>query len=185
MILSLLRKDTSREVAEALFAAAVEQARLPVFYRDFAVADTVEGRFELLSLHVWLVMRRLKGAQTERLSRRVLEAYFANLDGALREMGVGDLVVGKKIRALGEAFYGRIGAYDRALGDGASPETLTAALSRNVFEAIDAPTAPSLARYVNEADKALAEQPLARISAGVIRFPEPDAAARMAQAGDA
>lgn len=184
MILSLLRKDPSREAAEALFSAAVEQARLPVFYRDLAVADTVEGRFELLSLHVWLVMRRLKGAQTERLSRQVLEAYFSNLDGALREMGVGDLVVGKKIRALGEAFYGRIGAYDRALGDDGGPDALAAALSRNVYEATDAPAAPGLARYVSEADKTLAEQPLARITAGVVRFPAPKAGSARA-GGDA
>ena len=184
MILSLFRKDPSREAAGPLFPAAVEQARRPVFYRDFAVADTVEGRFEMLSLHVWLVMRRLKGAQTGRLSRQGLEAYFSNLDGALREMGVGDLVVGKKIRALGEAFYGRIGAYDRALGEGGNAESLAAALSRNIFEAIDAPTAPALARYVSVADKALLEQSLARISAGVIRFPEPDTAAQTAQAGD-
>jgi len=174
MILSLFRKDPAVEAAAALFAGAVNQARLPVFYETFAVPDTSEGRFELLAMHVYLVLRRLKGAGAtpDRLAQRVLDAFFANLDGSLREMGVGDLSVGKKIRALAEAFYGRARAYEMGLGDGAAPSDLAAAVSRNVYERAEAEMGAALARYLREAAANVEAQPLSRIMSGVVRFPD-------------
>ncbi|MEQ8178914.1 MAG: ubiquinol-cytochrome C chaperone family protein [Amphiplicatus sp.] len=174
MILSLFRKDPTLEAASALYASAVEQARLPVFYEKFAVPDTPEGRFELLSMHIYLVLRRLKGAgaAADRLSQKVLDAFFANLDSSLREMGVGDLSVGKKIRALAEAFYGRARAYEAGLEDGAAPSILAAAVSRNVYEEAEAEMAPALAGYLRDAAAVVGAQSLARLLSGVVRFPD-------------
>ncbi|MEQ8934337.1 MAG: ubiquinol-cytochrome C chaperone family protein [Amphiplicatus sp.] len=173
MILSLFRKDPAAEAAAALFAAAVEQARLPVFYQKFAVPDTPEGRFELLAMHVYLVLRRLKGAgaAADRVSQKILDVFFANLDGSLREMGVGDLSVGKKIRALAEAFYGRAHAYEAGLANDAASE-LAAAVSRNVYEETEAQMASALARYLRDAAAIVENQPLPRIMGGVVLFPD-------------
>ncbi|MEE2691905.1 MAG: ubiquinol-cytochrome C chaperone family protein [Pseudomonadota bacterium] len=174
MILSLLRKDPVQEAATALFTAAVDQARAPLFYEKFGVADTAEGRFEMLAMHVYLVLRRLKDASepAERLSQRVLDAFFANLDASLREMGVGDLSVGKKIRALAESFYGRISAYEAAMKPSADVSALEAAVSRNVYEHAASPFAPALARYFRAAAAYLGAQPVSRIANGVVRFPD-------------
>ncbi len=174
MILSLFRKDPTAETAAALFAGAVDQARLPVFYEKFSVADTPEGRFELLAMHVYLVLRRLKaaGGAADRLSQKVLDSFFANLDSSLREMGVGDLSVGKKIRALAEAFYGRARAYEAALATGADPSDLIGAISRNVYEEAAAKPAPALARYLRDSAAFMDAQPLPRIMKGLVRFPD-------------
>lgn len=174
MILSLFRKDPTAEVAAALLAGAVDQARSPVFYEEFAVADTPEGRFELLAMHVYLVLRRLKAAgdAADRLSQKVLDAFFANLDSSLREMGVGDLSVGKKMRGLAEAFYGRARAYEAALATRADPSHLVDAVSRNVYEEAAAKAAPALARYLRESASFIDAQPLPRLMKGLVRFPD-------------
>lgn len=175
MILSLFRKDPLKDAADALFDAAVAQARAPVFYTDFGVADTVEGRFEVLSLHVFLLLRRLKAedAGPRRFGQHLCDAYFANLDASLREMGVGDLSVGRKIRNMAEAFYGRAAAYERAMTGGEGAETLSAALARNVFGASDPAAGEALAGYARKADAALAAQPGGRLRAGLVAFPAP------------
>ena len=100
-----------------LYTAAVAQARTPVFYARMGAADTVEGRFEVYTLHLVLLLRRLKGqgAVASEVSQALFDAYLRGLDDGLRQMGVGDLSVGKKMRKLGEAFYGRAKAYDKAL----------------------------------------------------------------------
>ena len=99
-----------------LYDCAAAQARSPAFYAVMGAPDTVEGRFELYSLHVALLLRRLKGQgpQAAETAQGLFDAYVQALDDALREMGVGDLSVGKKMRKLGEAFYGRVKAYDEA-----------------------------------------------------------------------
>ncbi|MGE0408682.1 MAG: ubiquinol-cytochrome C chaperone family protein [Amphiplicatus sp.] len=173
MILSLFRKDPQRDAAEALFAAAVEQARRPDFYTDLGVEDSVDGRFELLALHVYLVLRRLKSAGSAAgLSQHLLDAMFANLDGALREMGVGDLSVARKIRKMAEAFYGRIGAYEAALAPTAAAAALDAALLRNVYNGTTGKAA-ALSAYVRRASAGLDGQKAGRIEAGILAFPSP------------
>lgn len=172
MILSLFRKDPNHEAAAALFEAAVSQSRAPAFYLAGGAPDTVEGRFEVLTLHLFLVLdrlKRLKGGKN--LSQQVFDAFFANIDDSLREMGVGDLSVGKKVRAYAEAFYGRAGAYGDALKPEASQTALEEALSRNVYGAHGAPQAGRLARYVRDVARGLADQPDGRLRAGVIAFP--------------
>jgi cytochrome b pre-mRNA-processing protein 3 len=126
----------------SLYAAAVTQARNPVFYRNLAVPDTTEGRFELYSLHVVLLLHRLKGhgPQAQDIGQALFAAYVQALDSALREMGVGDLSMAKKMRKLGEAFYGRIKAYDSALLALPDQSELEAVVGRTLYADVkDAP----------------------------------------------
>ena len=105
-----------RGTIEAIYGMIVTQAREPLFYRDLGVPDTVNGRFDLLVLHLWMVLRRLRpmegGAE---LSQALFDRFCDDMDANLREMGVGDLTVPKRMQAFGEAFYGRAAAYDLAL----------------------------------------------------------------------
>ncbi|MBB5518837.1 ubiquinol-cytochrome C chaperone family protein [Amphiplicatus metriothermophilus] len=174
MILSLFRKDPAKEAALALFAEAAGQARAPAFYADLGVADDVEGRFELLTLHVYLILRRLKGQGDEaaRVAQKLFDATFASFDDALRELGVGDLAVGRRIRKMAEAFYGRIGAYEAALAADAAPAALVDAVARNVYGDPEAAGAPALAAYVRQAAAMIDAHPVSRLIAGVARFPE-------------
>ena len=179
MFKSLFRKDPSIEAGEALYGAAVEQARNVVFYERFGVPDSVEGRFEMVALHAWLVLRRLKGGEVagaQVVSQKFSDAMFTSLDAALREMGVGDLVVSKKIRKLAENFYGRIGAYEGALGleTNAGEDGLDASLARNVYESADGAIATALGLYVRGAAVFLDEQPQSRLVGGLVRFPAPE-----------
>ena len=112
MIMRFFKKDQALEAAQALYAAAVTQAREAPLYEEFGTPDTVEGRFEQVALHVYLVLRRLKGDESgaRKVSQKLFDVMFQNMDDSLRELGVGDLSIGKKIRKLAENFYGRVGA---------------------------------------------------------------------------
>src|SRR4051812_2446073 len=105
----LFRPRPAQSMGRALYAQVVEQARRPALYQDLGCPDTVEGRFELYTLHVVLVLERLRtgGETAAETSQALFDTYVKGLDDGLREMGVGDLSVGKKMRRLGEAFYGR------------------------------------------------------------------------------
>jgi cytochrome b pre-mRNA-processing protein 3 len=121
----------SATIGRVLYDKAVLQARSPGLYSDLGAPDTVEGRFEVLTLHVLLLLHRLKteGPEAAPLRQEIFDTYIADLDGALREMGVGDLSVGKRMKSLGEAFYGRAAAYEaafEALPDRSSLEDLVA-----------------------------------------------------------
>ncbi|MEM9494620.1 MAG: ubiquinol-cytochrome C chaperone family protein [Pseudomonadota bacterium] len=178
MLKSLFAKNPARERAMALYAAAVEQARLPVFYTDYGVEDTVEGRFELVGVHVFLMMRALKGDRPEaqKLSQALLDVMFENLDAALRELGVGDLAVGRKIRTLAENFLGRVQAYDAALESNAPETALDEALARNVYEDPQAARAEALSAYVRDAAAVDAGR-IESLLAGKAVFPQPAAVA--------
>jgi len=171
-------------VAWALYEAAVARARAPDFYRDLGVPDTLDGRFELISLHVFLILHRLKAdrARTEALAQAVFDAMFADMDRSLREMGAGDLGVAPRVKKMARAFYGRVSAYDSALAPAAPAEALAEALRRNVYGTLSAP--PSAAVAVLEVDvracaDRLAAQPLTALEAGRVEFaplPVPDEA---------
>ena len=139
-----------RGTIEAIYGMIVTQAREPLFYRDLAVPDTVNGRFDLLLLHLWMVLRHLRtlpgGAE---LSQALFDHFCADMDANLREMAVGDLTVPKKMQALGEAFYGRSAAYDMALTDNA--EALAQAICRNVLDGQHLESARRLAAYAQAA----------------------------------
>jgi cytochrome b pre-mRNA-processing protein 3 len=152
-----------------LYAAAVAQARQPAFYETIGAPDTPEGRFELYTLHVVLLLHRLKGQgpRAAETGQALFDAYVRGLDDALREMGVGDLSVGKKMRKLGEAFYGRAKAYDQALEPGSDRNDLRALIGRT----LDGADAEALARYAAEAGASLAAQAEADILEGEVRWP--------------
>jgi len=117
-----------------LYGQIVAQARLVDFYTTYGVADTVNGRFDLISLHAYIVMRRLKeiGEEGRQLSQDLFDIMFADMDKNIREMGVGDLSVGKKIKALAKSFYGRIKAYDDGIAE-IEDATLGDSLKRNLY----------------------------------------------------
>ncbi len=147
------------------------QARQPVFYEALKAADTVEGRFELYTLHVVLLLHRLKGqgSQAAETAQGLFDAYLRGLDDALREMGVGDLSVGKKMRKLGEAFYGRVKSYDGALEALPATETLAAVIGRTVG-AQGGEVAP-LVDYAVRANAILAGQSLQSLLEGNATWP--------------
>ena len=170
MILNrLFRKTGSPE--RRLYEQIVAAARHPVPYADWGVADSVDGRFDMIVLHLFLVLERLKGTH-EPFRQKLVDEFFADMDRSLREMGVGDVSVGKKVRKMAEAFYGRVAAYDEALAK--SPDFLIKALERNVFpNGQKDGAALRLARYAIALRQSLAAQSTARIVAGEIVVPEP------------
>ena len=154
--------DAARPDGRAV--AATRQARQPDFYRTLGVADSPEGRFELYSLHVVLLLHRLKGESgaAAETAQALFDAYVGALDNALRELGVGDLSVAKKMRRLGEAFYGRAKAYEAILSARDRTELL-ALIERTVFADAPSPGCGALADYVLAAADGLTNQPLEAI----------------------
>ena len=162
---------TARTI-EAIYGTIVAQAREPAFYTDCGVPDTVDGRFDMVVLHLWMVLGRLREFQNgQDLSQRLFDHFCADMDDNLREMGVGDLTVPKRMQAFGEAFYGRSAAYDSALHAG--EEELVAALNRNILNGRAIDNARRLAAYVKAAMSALAEFDENRFVAGTWQFPSP------------
>lgn len=161
-----------RGTIEAIYGMIVAQAREPAFYAELGVRDTVNGRFDMLILHLWLVLRRLRTVNgTATLSQALFDHFCADMDGNLREMGVGDLTVPKRMQAFGEAFYGRSAAYDLAFAG--SDEDLANALSKNVFNGEAMDSARTLAVYVRKATDVLAVASDESIQKGTWAFPTP------------
>jgi cytochrome b pre-mRNA-processing protein 3 len=159
------------EISRPLYEAIVAAARRQKFYLDYGVADTVDGRFDMITLHMFLVLDRLRhgGAATENFRQQLTDGFFADMDHNLREMGVGDLSVGKKVRKMAEVFYGRVTAYSAAIGkeDGA----LTDALARNVYADAASPHASALGDWTIKAHAALELQDHAALVRGEVQFP--------------
>ena len=186
MILGAFRRgDHSRNI-HGLYGAIVAQARSPVFYTHYGVSDSVEGRFELIVLHLMLVLRRLGAGRvvaSERgpslgpgsaVGQRLFDVFCRDLDDNLREMGVGDLAVPRRMRKFGEAFYGRQAAYAAALG-AVDPQELEKALARNILgEGNAGEKAAPLARYMRAAAAQLDAQPEDALIAGRAVFPSPE-----------
>jgi cytochrome b pre-mRNA-processing protein 3 len=171
MLHRLFKPRPAQAAGRALYARAVAQARAPALYADLGAPDTAEGRFELYSLHVVLLLDRLQGVGPEaaEVSQALFDTFVKSLDDALREMGVGDLSVGKKMRRLGEAFFGRaknLRAAFAALPDRAPLEAL---LARTVYAGAE-PRATELADYVLRQREALAAQPPERLLAGEVEW---------------
>lgn len=173
MLQSLFRPRRTKTVASKLYAAAVAQARAPGFYTELAVPDTIEGRFELYSLHVILLLHRLRGegAEAVETSQALFDTFTSALDNALRETGVGDLSVPRRMRRLGEAFYGRARAYEAAFGEDA--DALEALIGRTVFAGEGGTGRAALAAYVRRCERALSAQPIAALLDGEVAWPEP------------
>jgi cytochrome b pre-mRNA-processing protein 3 len=161
-----------RGTIEAIYGMIVTQAREPLFYRDLGVPDTVNGRFDLLVLHLWMVLGRLKSLPggTE-LSQALFDRFCDDMDANLREMGVGDLTVPKRMQAFGEAFYGRVAAYDQALSLGGEP--LAQALCKNILDGADIVKARRLAIYAETAIAGLAGLDEVTLLGAAWMFPSP------------
>ncbi len=179
----LLGRDEDNRIAHDIYIQVVTQARRPAFYLDGAVEDTLDGRFDLIILHLWLVLSRLHALKdgekaleerAGRLEERILEVHFSDMDQALREAGVGDLGVGKKVKAMAQAFFGRARAYDAAVAEcdrTGSADFLREALERNVYRGRENSGTPWLVDYVLRAREGLAALSTGKILEGAIQFP--------------
>jgi len=169
-----LRRNAHRDAAARAYAGVVEQARRPEFFIGYGVPETLDGRFELVCLHAFFYLHRLKGvAEAAAVCQEFFDAMFADFDRSLREIGTDDLSVSRQVTRMAEAFYGRIRAYEDGLaGDDAA---LTAALARNLYGT--APPSPDqldrTAAYLRRETARLAEQPAAALIEGTIEFDPP------------
>lgn len=142
-MLNAMRRSKERRLrAERIYAVLVARSRDPVFFERYGVRDSLDGRFDLLTLHAWLVLGRLKGDAL--LSQALVDTIFTGFDEAFRELGSGDLGLGRRLKQIADAFYGRLAAYDAA-GDEAG---MAAALVRNLYRGVSPEGAAAMAHYV-------------------------------------
>ncbi len=169
---------TGREEPVArCYGLVVEQARRPEFYFAGGVPDTLDGRYEMLALHAFLVVHRLKrqGEPARLFSRDLFEGMIADMDRTVREMGVADMGVPPRVKRMAKGFNGRIHAYDHGVA-AAGEAALLAALDNNLYGTVLEPPPGALERmagYLRLAVAELAAQPLESLLAGEVRFPEP------------
>jgi cytochrome b pre-mRNA-processing protein 3 len=148
MLNAMRRSKERRLTAERIYAALVTRAREPVFFERFGVPDTVDGRFDLLTLHAWLVLARVK--TNAQLSQALVDTIFVGFEEALREMGAGDMGMGRRVKKFADAFYGRLKAY----GDAKDGAEMATALERNLYRG--GPCGGELVAYVMQARHRLA-----------------------------
>jgi len=166
-------RRANQAIVEALYATIVASARQPKFYSDWNVPDTPLGRFEMLSLHIFLFLRRTRGetGATAAIAQEITDTFFLEVDHSLRELGIGDVGVPKRMKKLARMFYGRVESYGGAL-DAGDKDALAEALRRNVRpESAQWQQASELAAYVQTAARDLADQPTGEIDAGRLKFP--------------
>ena len=165
MLRNLFRQRPDERQGDALYALAVEQARQPAFYTSLGVADRIDARFELYTLHVLILFLRLKqdGERGEVAAQKLFDVYISSLDHTLRELGVGDVSVGKKMRKLGESLYGRMNAYEGPLR-AEDIDTLAVSVAKNIFESADVETGRALARYAVASRQNLTTQSFEAVS---------------------
>jgi cytochrome b pre-mRNA-processing protein 3 len=177
-MLNVFRRTPRASTIEALYGAIVAQARAPVFYRSYGVADTVNGRLDLLMLHLALVFERLsRGEAAARAAgQAAFDRFCQDMDDHLREDGVSDLRVPKDMQRLAAAFFGRHRAYISALKSD-DRDALCAALRRNVFLGEDAAGLAAMAAYTEAAAAALRSQDAAALASARIEWPDPAARA--------
>lgn len=176
------RKKACRQMGERLYQTALQQSRQPVFYSGMGVADTMDGRFDLLSLHVIMMIDRLNtlGREGAKLGQAVFDAMFKRMDIDLREMGIGDLGVPKHMQKMMKAFNGRREAYHAAFNSG-NIAAIELSLARNVYrmqgEAVP-DGVPALADYTVRAVEGLERCTLVEFQSGNITFPAPETLAQ-------
>jgi cytochrome b pre-mRNA-processing protein 3 len=164
-------RTPSRGTIETIYGMIVAQAREPLFYQALGVPDTVNGRFDMVVLHMWMVLRQMKRLEDAGLAQALFDRFCSDMDHNLRELGTGDLAVPKRMQEFGEAFYGRSAAYDQALSAGDEP--LAQALCRNIFNGQHIEGARRLANYVGQAAATLAAMDQTKLSGASWRFPSP------------
>lgn len=177
MIFGFFRqKRHNRIIVDRQYAALTGVAREPVFYLDLDVPDTVMGRFELLSLVMILFFRRTRSADTsgQELAQEIVDNFFQDIDHSIRELGIGDQGVPKRMKKLAGMFYGRLESYAAALDQNNVGE-LAQALRRNIYpETTDAaPDMMALARWTMDTDVALAAVAGDVLATGSLQIPRP------------
>lgn len=181
-LFGLFRRKPHERQGFELYGAAVAAARHPGFFTELGVPDTLDGRFDLIGLQVGLLIRRLHRDADPRgaaLAQAVFDAMFSDMDRNLREMGVGDMSIARRVKAMWEAFHGRAQAYDAPLAAG-DRDALAAALARNVWRGTLPPEAAGpagLADLAFRTDAGLAQQPMEQLLRGLARFPDPPSGA--------
>lgn len=173
-MLSFFRKNEAHANAVAIYRVIASQARNGFFYTDLGVPDTVEGRYEMLTAHMYPVLRHLKnhdGASRD-FAQTLFDVFFKNMDDSLRELGVGDMSIGRKIRAMAESFYGRVGAYEKGI-ESDDDGVLIDAVGRNIFNDPVHPKAALFADYLRVSIDHLDEIPIDQLLGGQVSFPDP------------
>jgi len=168
---SIFRRARPIAAANEVYAAIMAQAREPVFFTELGVPDTVDGRFETVALHAFLVLRRIKGDPAgAAFGQELFDVMFEDMDISLREMGAGDMGVGKRVKAMVQAFYGRISSYDAGLSG--SGDGLEEALRRNLYGTTDVEDekVAEMEDYVRRQAAHLEDIPAKRILAADFRF---------------
>ena len=172
------RNKKIKDAAYVLFSNIVEQARHPEFYVNWQVADTLDGRFDLIILHVGLVVNRLESSgddkQVALLIRYLQEVLFDNMDMSLRELGVGDMSVGKKVKIMAEAYYGRLTVYRKAIRSDNMASALKSSLARNIYRDVgpDEAILKHFVSYVERQVKCLEEQTVEGLMQAKLVFTE-------------
>ena len=174
MIFGLFRKKKQNQpIVDRQYASLTSAARDPFFYTDLGVPDTVMGRFEMLSIAMILFFRRTakSGVSGQELAQEIIDAFFQDIDHSIRELGIGDQGVPKRMKKLAGMFYGRLESYAAAL-DAGDREALAAALARNIHpQAADAPPMVGLATWMIRAEEFLAAIPEDEIARGAALLP--------------
>ncbi len=159
MIFNPFRKSVAPAAVDEAYNSIVAQSRQPRFYAEWGVPDTVTGRFDMVSLHLALFLHRLRHeAEARAFTQALVDLFFRDMDRSIRELGVTDLGVPKKVKAMGNVFYGLANVLGEALESGV-PANVEAVLVRNVYGAADA-GAPRLAAYLLEEAARLAAEPV-------------------------
>lgn len=159
--------------SRVLYAAIVARSREPYFYAELGVPDTVDGRFDMIVLHAWLVFRRLRELDQFELSQALFDEMFADMDDNLRRIGIGDMSVGKNVKRMAEALYGRMNAYDEAILEG--DKALIEVLRRNAYGTVEQPNGAGLAAmagYVRRQIATTSHTPTEDLVRGEIGFTE-------------
>ncbi len=176
MKFAFFRRPRRADTIEALYGAIVAQARAPVFYLEYGVPDTVNGRFEMILLHAGLLLDRFSGeaAALRALGQDVFDRFCQDMDDTLRERGISDTKVPREMRRVAEAFYGRQAAYRAALRD-PDAAILPDALRRNVYAGASDGGAERLAAYTRAASAALRQQDVVGLAEARLAWPPADA----------
>ncbi len=181
MFSRLFKRDATKPAARLLYVALATQARRPHFYASAGVPDSLDGRFDSVALHAFLVLNRLKrenDARAASLAQNLVDYFVDDMDRSVRELGVGDMGVARRVKQMAQALYGRAAVYEQALA-ATGEDRLHAALARNLYGTVQSPDAARLAEmagYVRAAAAFLGAQTLDDLAQGKIAFPAPEGA---------
>ena len=175
-MLSKLFKKSSPTSPQLLYGSVMTHARSPVFFMDFGIPDTVMGRFDILSLHIYLLARRFREDGSDfsmDLSQEVFDLYVYDVERALRELGIGDTSVPKKKMKMVRSFYGQIDDFDEAI-NAQDKKTIIKKISTRYLPDVENPKPELLANYMLETETHLLSQDIKAIIAGKLNWLEPE-----------